>query len=215
MVEANARPHSATSMPIGFVSLQDDLCIPPPPPVSSPPAKLETRQDGSLAAELQRRFQEIFGTMSHASAAKGSEADEHFEAKTFFFYGPLMDPDSAQQVLGLEKTPIMTRAKLKDFKTKMHGSLPALIPAAASHTNGMVWKVETKEQLSLLSEYETKALKIIPCEVVTDDGDLLSDCRTFCWNGDPESADLREGSFNLEGNLKELKAAAKSARSGA
>lgn len=205
-------PPAPTSQPMAFVSLRDDLCIPPPPLHVSPPEP-PSRQDGSLAAELHRRFQDIFGTMGRVPASKEHHPDEYFEPRLFFFYGPLMDPESTQQVLGLEKTPIFTRAQLKGFKTKMHGSLPALVPAANSRTSGMVWKVETKEQLALLSEYETKALKIISCDVVTDDGDLLHDCRTFCWNGDPKSEELRDGSFNLERNVQELKAAARSAKS--
>ncbi|KAF2867002.1 hypothetical protein BDV95DRAFT_631464 [Massariosphaeria phaeospora] len=58
--------------------------------------------------------------------------------------------------------------------------------------------VRPAKQFRKLVAYETNAYTWCECDVQLDNGEVLRDCRVFCWAGDPESRELDEGTFDLE-----------------
>lgn len=130
---------------------------------------------------------------------KPEDAEPPFKPCFFFFYGSLMDPEVLQAVLGLREIPVVEEEGwVTGFSMKMWGIYPALIKREGGKISGTVWKVETQSQFLRLVEYETSAYTWCACDVHLSDGEILHDCRTFCWAGDPNSKDLDEGTFNLQ-----------------
>ena len=128
------------------MSLQDDLLIPPPVPIPSLPPKPDIEaqpvpeRKPTLSDELQRRFNDLFGTSPPPSDQAGGSREDNviFQPRYFFFYGALMDPDVLGNVLELEKTPLLTRAKIKGFSIKLWEAFPALTPDPGTQTTGMI-----------------------------------------------------------------------------
>jgi gamma-glutamylcyclotransferase (GGCT)/AIG2-like uncharacterized protein YtfP len=120
-----------------------------------------------------------------------------WEPTPFFFYGSLMDPEVLQSVLGLPETPELQRGAIHHFKIKMWGIYPALVKAEGGIVEGMVWTVQTEEQLQQLQNYETSAYTPSYCIVDLADGGRIDFARTFRWNGDPDSRELEDGAFDI------------------
>ncbi|KAF2471041.1 uncharacterized protein BDR25DRAFT_224347 [Lindgomyces ingoldianus] len=115
-----------------------------------------------------------------------------------FFYGSLMDPKTLKNILELPSTPVLQPASVTDFATKMFGIYPTLYPKKDSKVTGMVWEVTLESQFKRLEEYEGSAYTWCECDVEWDNGQVLKDCRTFCWASDVESGDLEDGDFDME-----------------
>lgn len=70
----------------------------------------------------------------------------------------------------------------------------------------MVWKVDEEEHFKRLRDYETDAFTWCYVDATLEDGEVLSRCRAFCWDGEPDSRELEEGSFDLESYRRYYKA---------
>jgi gamma-glutamylcyclotransferase (GGCT)/AIG2-like uncharacterized protein YtfP len=114
-----------------------------------------------------------------------------------FFYGSLMDPDVVQAVLSLDYKPALVEATTKGFTMKMWSIYPTLIRKEGGKISGRVWRVEEESQFQLLQRYETDHYAWCFCDVELENGEILKDCRTFCWAGDEDSSDLEDGQFSL------------------
>ncbi len=63
---------------------------------------------------------------------------------------------------------------------------------------GTVWKVTSEAHFDRLAAYETAAYRWDECDAVLEGGEVLRNCRTFCWAGEPDGKELEDGSFDLE-----------------
>ena len=115
----------------------------------------------------------------------------------FFFYGTLMDPEILQSVLGLSELPKLQRGTILNFKIKIWGIYPALVRAEGEGVAGMAWEVQTEEQFRRLRRYETSAYTWCYCNIDLADGGRVDYARTFRWDGDSESRELKDGAFDL------------------
>ncbi|PVI03637.1 hypothetical protein DM02DRAFT_625690 [Periconia macrospinosa] len=138
-----------------------------------------------------------------------------FTPHYMFFYGSLMDPDVLRTIANLPSPPTTKKGSIKGFTMKMWSVYPTLIPTTNSNNTeevptipGVLWKVETEEQFQRLAAYETSAYTSCACAVVLEEtGETVTDCRTFCWAGDVESSELRDGRFDLEWYQRHFKPA--------
>ncbi|KAH9874594.1 hypothetical protein IAQ61_003784 [Plenodomus lingam] len=87
----------------------------------------------------------------------------------------------------------------------MWGIYPTLIPSHGGSVTGTVWKVTSEAHFDRLAAYETAAYRWDECDAVLEDGEILGNCRTFCWAGEPDSKELEKGSFDLERYQKYFK----------
>lgn len=119
-----------------------------------------------------------------------------------FFYGSLMDPQTLSQVLKSSKSPpVMRRARVRGFRTKLWGTYPAFIQGQTfDFVDGMVvCEPLSPTQLDRLDAYETDKYRRRSCliEVLNNDGSIKETIEgiTFEWNGRLE--ELQEGTFDL------------------
>ncbi|EEQ90431.1 hypothetical protein, variant 2 [Blastomyces dermatitidis ER-3] len=162
------------------------------------------------------------------------QIDPPWKTTYLFVYGSLMDLDVLQHVLALPSPPPPLRAaKLRNYKMKMWGPYPTLIPKPSSSNGsrteggegvdaaadddaipGKLYLVEHPAQFTLLERYETKAYAWRRCvaEFTDDNGSTSTteqsgfECRTFVWAGDPDSSELSDGPvFDLERYQKHFK----------
>lgn len=139
---------------------------------------------------------------------------EPFHPSHMFFYGSLMDPEVLQAILNLPDLPTTRPATIFGFRVKMWGIYPALVPCSSgSGVTGTVWKVTSEAQFDRLAAYETAAYRWDECDAVLEGGEVLGNCRTFCWAGEPDSRELEDGSFDLERYQKYFKASVTRRRS--
>lgn len=132
--------------------------------------------------------------------------EPRFQPCHMFFYGSLMDPEVLQAILGLPELPTIRRGSITGFSIKMRGIYPALIRNKNGRVSGTVWEVISEAQFLRLAAYETCVYTWCECDVELYDGELLHNCRTFYWSGDPDSKELEDGSFDLERYQKYFKA---------
>ncbi|EEH08029.1 conserved hypothetical protein [Histoplasma capsulatum G186AR] len=166
--------------------------------------------------------------MESPQAAPALQIDPPWKPTYLFFYGSLMDLDVLQHILGLPDPPPPLRpAKLRNYKMKMWGPYPTLIPnsssSAVSKGNesegvddaipGKLYLVEHPAQFTLLERYETNAYTWHRCVAEFTDGTVCTstaesgfECRVFVWAGDPDSSELSDGpAFDLERYQKYFK----------
>ncbi|KLJ11031.1 hypothetical protein EMPG_13682 [Blastomyces silverae] len=171
--------------------------------------------------------------MESSRGGTAPQIDPPWKPTYLFVYGSLMDLDVLQYILALPSPPPPLRpAKLKNYKMKMWGVYPTLIPKPSisngSKTEGgegvddddddaipgKLYLVEHPAQFTLLEAYETKAYTWHRCvaEFTDDDGGTSTteqsgfECRTFVWAGDPDSSELSDGpAFDLERYQKHFK----------
>jgi gamma-glutamylcyclotransferase (GGCT)/AIG2-like uncharacterized protein YtfP len=122
-----------------------------------------------------------------------------------FFYGSLMDSEVLQSILDLPELPTTRPATISGFLIKMWGIYPTLIPCHSGSVTGTVWKVTSDAHFDRLVAYETAAYRWDECDAVLEGGEVLRNCRTFCWAGEPDSKELEDGSFDLERYQKYFK----------
>ncbi|KAF2647115.1 hypothetical protein K491DRAFT_672449 [Lophiostoma macrostomum CBS 122681] len=136
---------------------------------------------------------------------KVSMPGEPFQPLHMFFYGSLMDPEVLQAILDLPELPTTRSATMSGFNIKMWGIYPALIPSHSGSVTGTVWMVTSETHFDRLAAYETTAYRCDECEAVLEGGEVLKNCRAFCWAGEPDSKELEDGSFDLERYQKYFK----------
>jgi gamma-glutamylcyclotransferase (GGCT)/AIG2-like uncharacterized protein YtfP len=122
-----------------------------------------------------------------------------------FFYGSLMDPEVLQAILNLPEPPVTRPATISGFRVKMWSIYPTLVPGDGK-VEGVVWEIKEEDHFKRLQRYESDAYEWVWCEAVLDDGKtVIETCRTFCWAGEVDSKELKEGSFDLERYQKYFK----------
>lgn len=129
-----------------------------------------------------------------------------FEPCFLFFYGSLMDTEVLQTIARLPEVPAVQEGSVTGFEMKMWGIYPTLIPCAGGQVSGTAWKVNEPGPFFRLQNYETSAYTWCSCEIRLSNGEILRGCRTFCWAGDVNSIDLKEGKFDLKHYQKYFKA---------
>jgi len=179
--------------------------LPPPPPplpadsqpllVPKPPLLPPNFSFSNTSSKFKALVQ---GGMNGSGAPISPCVEEPFQPCHLFFYGSLMDAEVLQSILDLSGTPALRNAVVPGFATKMWGIYPVLVLQEQGIVSGKVWKVTSEEHFLKLVEYETSVYTWRRCEAMLDEGEVLQDCRTFCWAGDPQSRELEEGSFDLE-----------------
>ena len=87
----------------------------------------------------------------------------------------------------------------------MWGIYPALIRNESGRVTGTVWAVATEAQFLRLTAYERSVYTWCEWDARLSNDEILQNCRTFCWAGDPDSKELEDGSFNLERYQKYFK----------
>lgn len=137
------------------------------------------------------------GQAFEASLASRREGKE-----TFFFYGTLMDPEIAQEVLGLPEPTVLKPALLKyRGHLRMWGPYPAFMANQEPEVDvkGMACEIEGTERKDRLVWYEGDNYEDVKCfiNLVTEDGetDVIA-ARVFAWIGDED--ELSDGTFDLE-----------------
>lgn len=147
-------------------------------------------------------YDEVAEDIRRGEAFKAGQAKRREGTETFFFYGTLMDPQIAQEVLGLSEPPVLKAALLKNRGyLRMWGPYPAFVADRNPRVDvkGVACEIEGAERKDRLATYEGNNYDETKCliNLVTDDGE--SDyivARTFAWIGDED--ELSEGSFDLE-----------------
>jgi len=71
-----------------------------------------------------------------AAAAKAGTAltQPTFRPRHFFFYGSLMDPEVFQTITKSTEAPVMRKGWIKDFKMRVWGIYPTLVPETETET---------------------------------------------------------------------------------
>lgn len=115
-----------------------------------------------------------------------------------FFYGSLQDEDVLRAISGTNSTPKLRDCSIQGYGLKLWSVYPTLVPKADGKVVGKAWWCETETQFAALQRYETKAYTWAFCEIEMGDGEVVKEGRVFVWAGEPESADLTDGVFDLE-----------------
>lgn len=157
-----------------------------------------------VAALTQEHF-DSQPTSTDAPIKMPPVADGTWTPTLFFFYGSLMDTDVLRTVLNLPQTPApLRRAKVRNFKMKMWGVYPGLVPTNTEGeeeeenvVEGRVYLVEKLSHFFMLQRYESNAYTWCNLEVEFEDGTKTSECRVFIF-ADPDSNELEDGRFDLE-----------------
>ena len=107
-----------------------------------------------------------------------------------------MDPARLTDVLHLKERPTLQPATIIGYHCKLWGPYPALLngPCGAK-VEGVVFEVQSEEQVKLLQDYETKRYRKDFCQIQLRDGSIVQGM-TFVWRSDVE--ELREGVFDLK-----------------
>ncbi|KAK7964454.1 hypothetical protein PG996_007849 [Apiospora saccharicola] len=178
---------------------------PPPPPPGTNNAK--SIQQSVMASK--------FAAFEKATTPTFAEPTT-FRPRHFFFYGTLMDPEVYQTVTKSPEAPAMRKGRITGFRMKMWGIYPTLVqvvpgssagPEAETDTRitGTYCMVDSHVHLDNLQYYETTKYKPVDCTIMTEEGEELTNCATFGWAGDPDSAELEDGVFDFERYQKYFK----------
>ncbi|PKY05123.1 hypothetical protein P168DRAFT_235402, partial [Aspergillus campestris IBT 28561] len=130
-----------------------------------------------------------------------------FQRGYCFLYGTLMDPQTLCRVLKLSRPePVMRRAKVVGYETKLWGPYPALVDGEPlCSVDGMACEIFSRTQLDRLAEYETDKYRLRACliQLLDDDDETVKTVEgvTSMWDGRHE--ELREGTFDLREWKKE------------
>ncbi|KAK5627766.1 hypothetical protein RRF57_003481 [Xylaria bambusicola] len=129
----------------------------------------------------------------------------------FFFYGSLQIPEVLHAVCDMpEGSPeliLRSGASIKDWKVRMWGPFPALVPAFKEDdaVEGVVWLCESPEHVASLCHYETDMYRIAYCDVTLpkengDGEEVIENARMFVSTFKPD--ELGPGEFDKEAYLK-------------
>lgn len=177
--------------------------IPQPPPL--PPNAFPTIRNSD--------FLRVMNAANTAVSNKPDHFQPPFQPCHLFFYGSLMDQEVLQAILELPQLPTTRSATITGFSVKMWGIYPALVRDKNGKVSGTVWKVDSEEHFLKLAAYETAAYTWCECNAILNSNEVLCNCRTFCWAGDPDSKELEDGSFDLERYQKYFKSSVTRRRS--
>ncbi|EPS44715.1 hypothetical protein H072_1304 [Dactylellina haptotyla CBS 200.50] len=129
------------------------------------------------------------------------DAMPNFEPINFFLYGTLMIPPFLNRILNLDDDPVLPLASISNFKIRLRGISPALVPCEPEESgrivNGAIYEVTKKEHLDILISYEGSDYKLEAVTIRTVSGNTGHEVEkqgmAFIWNGRPE--DLMDGDF--------------------
>ncbi|KAF2745041.1 hypothetical protein M011DRAFT_488565 [Sporormia fimetaria CBS 119925] len=174
-----------------------DLTNYPPPPRSHGDGAF----DGIIRRSkprTERQQEELELTLQMVAEARLRKL---FQPCYMFFYGTLMDPEVLQGVLELPARPRISKASLQGYRVKMWGPYPVLVsdPFGGGEVAGTVWEVTSEDHFRRLQAYETGNYMWEPLAIRLENGEIEGNCRTFIWAGNPDSSELREGSFHTQG----------------
>ncbi|KAG6357438.1 hypothetical protein INS49_013315 [Diaporthe citri] len=147
-------------------------------------------------------FDELAEDIRRGQAFEAGLARRREGKETFFFYGTLMDPAIAQEVLGLSEPPVLKPALLKHRgHLRMWGPYPAFMANQDPRVDvkGVACEIEGTEKKDRLAMYEGDKYDEAKCfiNLVTEDGETdFIVARVFDWIGDED--ELSDGSFDLE-----------------
>ncbi|KAH7117055.1 hypothetical protein B0J11DRAFT_443174, partial [Dendryphion nanum] len=108
-------------------------------------------------------------------------------------------------ILESPELPRVMQRSVAGFSVKMWGIYPALVRDSSGAVSGTVGKVTSEAQFLRLEAYETSVYTWCLCDVRLSNSEVLRNCRTFCWAGDPKSKELEGGNFDLERYQKYFK----------
>lgn len=135
---------------------------------------------------------------------EAGEPKEPFIEGYFFFYGPLMDPDTLAKVLQLSEPPKLRPARVMSHETKLWGEYPALVQKMKMFhaVDGVACEILLREHWDRLLDYVPgPPYHVAPILIdFLDTGEKSVGGEAFFYEGDPE--ELRDGSFNLESWLR-------------
>ncbi|EEY20821.1 conserved hypothetical protein [Verticillium alfalfae VaMs.102] len=134
--------------------------------------------------------------------------DSNLETPSFpfhvFLYGPLMDTDVLQAVVGIARRPTLHSGYIQGWRVRMYDTHPAIVPQTTLGQGGddvvagVVWECRSPKQLARLREYETEAYTLCSCEVILEgERTALKNSKVFCWAGHSDSEELTDGWFDL------------------
>ncbi|EGY20729.1 uncharacterized protein VDAG_10289 [Verticillium dahliae VdLs.17] len=172
------------------------------PTVSTPrlqePQEPHMNPGDSASGNLPRQLTD------YASQATDSSLETALFPFHVFLYGPLMDTDVLQAVVGIARRPTLHPGYIRGWRVRMYGTHPAIVPQMTLGRGGdvvvagMVWECRSPKQLARLQEYETEAYILCSCEVILKgEGTALKNSEVFCWAGHADSEELTDGWFDL------------------
>ena len=107
-----------------------------------------------------------------------------------------MGPFTLAEVLHLEQQPTLQKATIVGYHCKLWGSYPALLDGPfGGKVHGVVFEVQSPEQVKLLQDYETERYELVACQIQLENGEKVSG-KTFMWGGSEE--ELEGGELDLE-----------------
>ena len=184
--------------------------IPAPPPLPTPSHhEPHPSQSHFKIAEKEsgfwQKFQYAQGAFYEASDA-GPPIDPLAPRKgPYFFYGTLMDPSILMEILKLKEKPMLRLAKIIGYSCKMWGQYPALVDGLQGGiVESTIYEVQSEEHAVRLAEYETKAYRIVPCEIRFVDGEDPSKVYETTFRFAGPKLDLDEGGFDLKTWLRHM-----------
>lgn len=182
--------------------------VPPPLPPSSQHQPHPSQSHFKIAERepgFWEKFQHAHGAFYEASDPGPLRDHLAHQAGPYFFYGTLMDPNMLMEILDLEEEPTLRPAKIAGYSCKLWGQYPALINGPqGSIVEGAVYEVQSEGHAARLAEYETKAYRIVPCDIKFMDGKEPAEvCGTMFRYSGP-TLDLDEGDFDLQKWLQRM-----------
>ena len=144
--------------------------------------------------------------------------DQHLEVSTpflLFVYGPLDDTFFLTYYLGMPTAVELKRCSIHNYRLKMLGKFPALVPTKGLSVSGHAVEVQKQSQLERITKWYGAPYKFIDCKLRVmkkegedyapsskdwepprwvPDGD--ADGKVFAWAGDPDSWELRDGQWD-------------------
>ncbi len=107
-----------------------------------------------------------------------------------------MDPVTLRKVLNLKARPKLQPATITGYHCKLWGAYPVLLDGpCGAKVNGVVFEVQSAEEVKLLQQYETNRYKKVSCHIHLEDGSKIRG-QTFLWHTSLE--ELHEGVFDLK-----------------
>ena len=110
-----------------------------------------------------------------------------------------MDPAKLMKVLGRTDKPVLLTAEIIGYKTKLWGSLPALLDGPTGPAvKGVAYEVQSPEEDALLAAYDTNHYATQLCCIDFEGGKELIG-KTFGWCGDESELEEDVPSKQLKG----------------
>lgn len=111
-----------------------------------------------------------------------------FQPQLYFFYGSLMSPQVLKNILELPELPCLSPASVLDYELKACGHYLAAIRVPGHMVHGMVYLVQSQEEVDELQDYESSAYDCSDVWIMTSEGEAVSG-KMFLWKGDVDALD--------------------------